>query len=163
MRRERTFDEMGYTLDYFVAPLRCPVCGNVSPADESTNMQTKIRDNPELAYLGVGHPLEIRPEEMAASGYLTIRPPDQSGEIRILQSWECPACGQAFNWAEIVVKDGVIQSIEAVPLDRATLGRANYISDDSIYVAADLTDRPVSDLLDADVVQVLRDTLPAAA
>jgi hypothetical protein len=150
---------MGYSFDYFVAALRCPVCGQVSPADESTNMQTKIRDQPELAYLGVGHPLHIRPEQMQQSGYLTVRWPQPGEAVRILETWECPSCGTTFNWAEIVVADGAIASITEAVLSRETLERIHFISDDAMYVAADLAGVPFTDIVGADAVQILRDRL----
>lgn len=148
---------MDYTLDYFVGTLECPVCGTVSEADESTNMQTYIRSQPKLAYLGVGHPLEIYPEMMKDSGYLTIQLPQPDQEIRILQTWECPSCGSPFNWAEIMVINGVIERIVAVELNGKVLEQAHFISNECVSVAADLTGRSFPDLVGADLVQILRE------
>jgi uncharacterized protein (UPF0212 family) len=150
---------MGYSLDYFVGNLQCPVCGNVSEADDSTNMWTYIRDEPELAYLGVGHPLMIRSEAMEERGYLTVQPIHPGQEIRILQTWECPFCGKSFNWAEIVIREGVIETISAVPLNREVLERANFISTESVDVAAKLTNSSIADLNIAEVVPILLEQL----
>jgi rubredoxin len=151
---------MSYKFDYFVAHLTCPNCGAVSPADQSTNMVTAIRDEPELAWLGVGDALHVRPEAMNDRGYLTIRAPRTGEPIRILQTWECPSCGQGFNWAEVVVRDDVIESIQAVPLTRETLERAHFIDDEAIGVAAVLIGQSYADLVNEDVVQILKDRLP---
>jgi rubredoxin len=150
---------MGYSLDYFVANLQCPVCGNVSEADDSTNVWTYIRDEPELAYLGVGHPLTVRPEAMEDRGYLTVQPVHPGQKIRILQTWECPFCGKSFNWAEIVICEGVIESISAVALNREVLERVNFISTESVDVAARLTNSSIADLNIAEVVPILLEQL----
>jgi hypothetical protein len=87
---------MCYTLDLFVAELRCPRCGHVSAADDATNMQTKIRDNPELAWLGVDSALELDPATVPDAGYYLVQPPGDT--IRILQIWACPTCESYPNW-----------------------------------------------------------------
>jgi rubredoxin len=150
---------MGYTLDYFVASLKCPVCGVISEADESTNMQTHIRKNPELAYLGIGHPLEIEPKYMKRCGYLTIQPSQPGQEIRILETWECPSCGAPYNWAEVVVLNGVIKEIVAVEINRTVFEQAHYISDECVSIAMDLTDRTYTDIIQDDLVEILRERL----
>jgi hypothetical protein len=153
---------MGYTLDYFVGHLVCPRCGTTSPADESTNMATYIRDEPQLAYMGVGHPLHVNLEEMNNRGYLMVRRPLPGESIHILHTWECPACGQAFNWAEIVVKDEAIEQIKAASLDRETLERAHFISREVVNVVSKLTGKPFAELVDADLVSLLRQHIGSA-
>ncbi|HLP87924.1 MAG TPA: hypothetical protein VK184_04870 [Nostocaceae cyanobacterium] len=150
---------MGYTLDYFVASLQCPVCGAVSEADESTNMQTHMRKNPELAYLGVGHPLEIEPKFMRRCGYLTIQPPQPGQEIRILETWECPSCDAPYNWAEIVVLNDVIKGIVAVEFNRTVFEQAHYVSVECVSIAAELTGRSCSDVIEDDLVKILKELL----
>jgi rubredoxin len=150
---------MGYSFDYFVGNLKCPVCGAVSEADESTNMQTYIRDEPDLAYLGVGHPLEIKTETMKDKHYLTIRLPQPGEEICLLDIWECPICGHPFNWAEIVILDGIINTVKAVPLNREVFEKANFISQECISVVAELTGRSFRDLIGTDLVYLLRERL----
>src|SRR5262245_11179269 len=51
---------MGYTMDTFVAELRCPRCGQTSPADSSTVMHTHMRRDPQLAWLN--RPIQARAE-----------------------------------------------------------------------------------------------------
>jgi hypothetical protein len=149
---------MGYRFDLFVAELRCPRCGHVSAADDTTDMQTKIRDERELAWLGVGSALEINPATVPGRCYYLVQPPGDT--IRILQSWSCPSCEFYPNWAEIVVRDGRIESITAVPLDRETLGRAHFIDEDVDGVAAMLAGRDTLDVArNEDVVSLLRQLL----
>ncbi len=149
---------MGYTMDYFVAALRCPNCGSVSAADDTTNMATYIRNEPQLEYLGVGHPLDIEPETMREKGYITIQSPRQGEAIRILQPWECRSCSRV-NWAEIVIRDGIIEDISSVTLNHETLERAHFIHDESKGVAAALTNRSYFDISDEEVVPILKGML----
>lgn len=145
---------MRHSLDYFVGRLRCPNCDRVSEPDHSTNMATRIRREPELAYLGVGHPLDIHPDSMRDAGYVTVRCPAPGEAVHILQNWDCPFCGRGFHWAEIVVRDGTIAEVTAVPLDAGSLNRANFISED----AASLIDLPYTEALhlpDAEFAQLL--------
>ena len=149
---------MGFTLDYFVAELQCPHCKEISPPDNSTNMVTYIRTEPELDYLGVGDTLTIEIEAMPERGYLTIRKPQLDQLIKILQLWECPFCGQ-INWAEICVDAGKIVSIIPVPLNRKTLENAHFIHYEAKGVAAALTERSYSDISYEEVVPILRELL----
>lgn len=148
-------------MDYFVAPLSCPKCEATSPDDGSTNMTTYIRDEPQLAYLRAGDLLKVNLDAINERGYLTIHRPQPGEAVRILHEWECPACGTNFNWAEIVVRDDRIESIEAVDLNRETIDRANYLHDEAKGVAAVLTDRSYFDISDDEVVPLLRKLLPA--
>lgn len=149
---------MTYTLDYFVAALQCPHCGTSSPVDDSTNMATYIQDQPELTYLGVGHPLKIETEKMRERGYLTIQTIQSDKPIGILQLWECPTCGQT-NWAEILIQNDVIANISAVTLDRVALERDHFIHDESKGLVAALTERSYFDISDEEVVQILKKLL----
>jgi hypothetical protein len=122
-------------------------------------MVTYIRDNPELAYLGVNHPLKVNLGKMKERGYLAIREPEQGEPIRILQTWECPVCGTGPHWAEIIISDDRIQSITAVPLDRETFEHAHFIHYDAKGVAASLSGRAYGDLDDDEAVPILRRVL----
>lgn len=146
---------MTYTLDYFVAILKCPHCGTVSLADDSTNMATYIRDQPELTYLGVGHSLTIRSEEMQERGYLQVQAIQPGKPIRLLHPWECPTCGRS-NWAEIVIQNGVITDISVAILNQTMLDHIHFIHDESKGVAAVLSERSYLDISDEDVVPILR-------
>jgi hypothetical protein len=61
--------------------------------------------------------------------------------------------------AEIVVRDGRIESITAVPLDRETLGRAHFIDEDVYGLAASLSGRSYPDIARDEVVPILRQLL----
>jgi hypothetical protein len=148
---------MGYTLDAFVAELRCPRCQRVSSANEATGMYTRIRSDPQLAWLGVGSALEIDPATVPDAGYFPVQPPGDT--IRILQIWSCPNCDAYPNWAEIVVRDGHIESVTAVPLDRETLDRVHFIDEDVYLVADVLGDRKYPDITADEVVPLLRQLL----
>lgn len=152
---------MGYTLDYLVAELPCGRCGAVSAADASLEMTTRLRDDPQLAYLGVGDELPGDTARALAGGYLLLHEPAPGGPIVLLHRWTCPACGYAYNWAEVVVTGGVITSIRAVDLNQAALARAHFIVDDARDIAADLAGVRSSLDLDSDqVVQILRERVP---
>ena len=66
---------MGYTFDYLVGELRCAFCDTVSGADERTNMTTRLRDEPGLAFLGVGDMLPVDTERALKADYLLVREP----------------------------------------------------------------------------------------
>src|SRR6266852_4032714 len=111
-------------------------------------MATYIRDNPDLERLGIGSPLKLDPLRIAENnydGYLTVKVPRTDEEIRILHPWDCPYCG-AYNWAEIVVRNGIIESISAVPLNRETLERSHLISNEAEFIAASLANVSSSEI-----------------
>jgi hypothetical protein len=149
---------MGFTLDYFVAEMQCPHCQAISPADNSTNMVTYIRQEPQLDYLNVGDNLIIETEAMPERGYLTIRRPESGEPIKILQLWECPSCGR-LNWAEICVDNGTIESITAVPLNQKNLENSHFIHYEAKGVAAALTDQAFAEVADEEVVTILKEHL----
>jgi len=148
--------------DFFVAKLRCAFCGKSSALDTSTNMQTYLRDDADMSALKVGDPLPLDLERIRRQdydGYLTVTAPDVNEPIRILQTWGCPSCGAQANWAEIVVRGGLIESIRPTVFDRFQFENAALVSNDAISVAASLTGKPFSELVKLDVVQLLRATL----
>jgi hypothetical protein len=151
--------------DYFVAPMTCRVCGQTSPADSSTNMQTHLRDDADHRELSVGFaldPLEVRPQDITSSGYLPVAPQAADATFTLLETWECPACGSADQWARISVRDAVIAAIDSVALDRATLETSNFISDQCFMIASALSGLPGEQLMTGavDPVAVLREHLP---
>jgi uncharacterized protein YlaI len=152
---------VGYTIDYLVGELRCAFCDTVSVADERTNMTTRLRDEPELAFLGVGDKLPVDTERALKADYLLVREPAPGETVVLLHLWTCPSCGGAWNWAEVAVRDGVIESVHEVLLNQETLARVNFVVEDVRDVAADLagSSSPLS-LDDEGVVAVLRERLP---
>ena len=73
------------TFDYFVADLRCPRCYAITPAG-SVEMQTHIRNEPQLADLGVGDRVEIdpRPEDC---GYLAWHVLVAGEPVHLVDAW----------------------------------------------------------------------------
>jgi hypothetical protein len=149
---------VGYRFDYLVAPLRCE-CGRLAHADEMLEMTTRLRDEPNLAFLGVGDRLPVTKQRALECGYLLVREPAEPAVL--VHMWACASCGYDRNWAEVVVRDGVIQEIEAVDLDQETLARAHFIVDDARDLAVALAGVPSSlGVADDEVVRILRDKLP---
>lgn len=74
--------------------------------------------------------------------------------IRILQSWECPACGSAPNWAQIEIFDGQIARIEAVEFDRGSVFSSHLISNDAKSVAALLADISIREAYATNVMEI---------
>ena len=146
---------MTYTLDFFVAPLRCTQCGAALPADHGTNMVTYIRDEPQLACLQPGDALHVPVENMQFRGYLTIRKPAPGEPIHLLQTWDCPKCGKSHQWAEVVVTDGVITSIEQVELTADVLGRGHYIDEEARATAATAIGKTFGEIEPHEVVPIL--------
>lgn len=153
---------MGYRFDYLVAELPCERCAAVSPPDSSTEMTTRLRDDPQLAYLGVDDELPVDTARALESGYLFAHEPTPDEPVVLLHQWTCPVCGYPYNWTAVTVSEGVITDIRAVELNRDTLTRAHFVVDDVRDVAADLAGVRSSLDLDGDeVVQILRERLPA--
>jgi predicted RNA-binding Zn-ribbon protein involved in translation (DUF1610 family) len=150
----------GYRFDYLVAEMPCPGCGAISPADGSTEMITRLRDEPSLAYLGVGDALPADPARARQAGYLVLRDPRPGEDVVLLHTWVCPACGQSFLWARVRVREGRIASIEPVELNAASVASANYVVDDAKWIAAELEglNSPLS-LSDEQAAGILRDKL----
>jgi hypothetical protein len=150
---------MRCTFDNFIAQLKCSECGAVSPGDEKTLMQTHMRAEPKMEFLGVGSQLKIDRMTINECGYLTVRQPGLGESIHILQTWSCPNCKRWPQWAEIVITDDVIESISSTPLNKETLARSHYIDDEAKDVAAALVGRDYGDLLREDVVSILKQAL----
>jgi hypothetical protein len=149
------------SFDYFVGRLQCSVCNRVSEPDESTGMQTYIRDKPDGALLGRGDKLELDLRKIAdgkVDGYFTVSVPASDTEIRILHPWNCPFDG-TYNWAEIIVQAGLIESVTAVPLNREVLERSHLISHEAEFVAASLAKLSAAEVVKADTVQILLEKL----
>jgi hypothetical protein len=144
---------MGYSFDYFAARLKCPKCGCISPDDDSTEMQTYIRDHPNAEALRVGTEIENL-NDMEDKRYLLIEhsTKDQSS---ILEDWYCRNCG-SFNWASIKIENGKITAIESVNLDGETFNASNYISADSWGEAADFLNKSSAELKKDDILPTLR-------
>jgi hypothetical protein len=154
---------LGYTLDTLVAALRCPTCGAVSSADDSTNMQTSVQGDPQLAFIGVGDPIEPDiDDQLEQRGYLMPRRPAKGEPLVLLEPWGCPSCGEQGNWARIVIRDNRVESIEAAEFTSEVVDSANVVSADCVDVARELTDLPYDTLVDLDLLPLLREALAKA-
>lgn len=142
--------------DYFAATLKCLECGEVSHADTSTNMQTYLQDPGSHSVLRVGASLALEPSRVCHSEYdgYFYSGAALTNTIRILQSWECPACGSAPNWAQIEVVDGQIARIESVVFDRRSVFSSHLISNDAKSVAALLADISVKEAYATNVMEI---------
>jgi hypothetical protein len=128
---------MGF--DFFAAELPCSTCGKIVSGAAMAHMQTRIQRDPQGAYLQVGAHIDIAPGGPSVNGYLTIRPPQHHSPIRLLEVWSCPFCGATPQWAEVILEDEMIRSITAVPLNRETLDRVHYITDELTFYYDDIT------------------------
>ena len=142
--------------DYFAATMKCAQCGAMSPADTSTNMQTYLQEVGSHAVLPVGAHLALDRKRVLHNQYdgyfysgLVIH-----DAIRILQSWECPTCGYAPNWAHVDVCENHIVRIEAVLFDRESVFSSHLISNDAKPVAALLADLSVREVYAMDVMTI---------
>jgi hypothetical protein len=140
--------------DILAARLTCPICGETSPDDGSTEMQTKLRSEPQLAVLRVGDAFEFDVDDGPDAGYYLLRRPEPGEPTRILQTWVCPSCGTAFNWAEVEVREGLLAAIRAVPDLESALPRAHLVDDDARYLVADWLGASAADL-DADRITAM--------
>ena len=100
---------------------------------------------------------ELTPAHMELSSYHLIQIP-ASSTIRILESWECPNC-PGPKWATIEIGGGVIRAIVATRVDRSTFEASHYISHEAIDIAKYLTSLPYDELVDLDIVEILREKL----
>ena len=121
--------------DWFVAELTCQACGRLSPADNTTSIQTKLRADARQNCLAVGAALAVTRDSAEDARYTMVSAPT-GPDVRILQHWECPACGDLAQWLEVIVREGKIVSIEAIRFDAAALKAANYVEDETLLFAA---------------------------
>lgn len=151
--------------DYFVAALRCPRCGTVSPATAVTNMQTHVRGGgADGSELPVGAPLKpayLKTQHLHGAGYALITQSPAEEPLRLLDVWTCPEC-DTEQWALVEIFGNRIERIEAVVMIRATLDAANFISDaDAGLLAESLSGLSPSELAARKLgtVEVLRQRL----
>lgn len=114
--------------DYFIAALRCPACGAVCAEGADTGMRTYIRGGDAYhVALRVGDDLDVAGEGIAEWECLVIRQPAPDEPLRLLEVWVCPSCA-ARSFAEVVVREGILESITAVALSRPLLDRVHGVS-----------------------------------
>jgi hypothetical protein len=111
--------------DYFVGKLQCPECGEISPADETTDMQTKIQRNPNMMNLGVGDKVKLDPD-IESCGYRCYQE-HKSNSLKVIESWVCPSCDKPYNCALITIEDSRIVEVVDIELTELAIRSANYI------------------------------------
>jgi hypothetical protein len=137
---------------YLLAPLQCPHC---STLNEPAEIRTQIYGLDAGQVLRIGDPLKVTAESLASTHH-AIRMPAPSEPVSILDEWMCSSCGLQ-NWAEVVVRDNVLEVIAAVQLDRITLSRAHFIDDGIAETFEDATGESIydGDTLRADWIPTL--------
>lgn len=120
---------MPYSLDFIVAELVCQHCGDVSPDDTSTDLQTALRPAPALEELRVGHRLQWT--GVPSDGYWAVHPV-KGDRCMLLDVWQCPSCG-ARQWARIDICGDQLLNVCSVRLTQMMLLKANFISFEATY------------------------------
>lgn len=143
--------------DTFVGRLRCHKCGQVTQ-DASAGCETFLRDQPDGTVFSVGSHFAFDPVRIARDYYAYAMSPARDESVHIIEGWECPGCS-AVNWAEICVRDEIVESVWSVALSRDTLERAHYVTSECVELAAQITGRPAWSLLGDDVFEILFDRL----
>jgi hypothetical protein len=142
---------VNYSFDFFVAHMKCFNCGQVSPADDTTDMQTYIREEKtNLDYLTIGTKLGSTKEEI--DGYLKVSSPNP--DVTLLDTWDFPNCGYR-NWARIKIVDELITSIDSVEFNRETLSQANFVSRNAAAEAMTLSGKNYETVLKNGILETL--------
>ena len=117
------------SFDYFVGRLQCPKCSYITGETDESNMQTKIQEECNLSHLKVGSQLNMTPSKITGWGYFEVEKPIDPSEISLIETWDCPNCGNSPNWAKICISDRKIISIETIVLSKSEISRSNYLSE----------------------------------
>lgn len=113
--------------DSFLEMLQCPICGLVS----EEYIQTVIRDTPDMSYLQVGDSLLVDQDRANSAGYITLKVPQFGEDIYLLDIWDCPN-GHGYNWAAIIIGEGIIKEIKAVPKTSEIINKTHFVSEECI-------------------------------
>lgn len=137
--------------DYFVGRMRCHTCRNITPSDNSSQCETFIFPTPQGRAFRVGDRIELRPEDLPRDYYAHLTPWDGSKPLHVVEGWQCLRC-DAINWAEVVVRDQILESVWSVDLTSEVVERANVLSAECIEVVASKTGQPMWKLLEKGVL-----------
>ena len=125
---------------YLLAQLTCPHCDTVNDPGE---IHTRIAGLETGQVVRVGDPVHITLESLASTHHL-LRMPESTERVSILDEWVCSSC-RLQNWAEVIIRDGVLESIVPVPLDADSLARAHFIDDGIAETFEDATGESIYD------------------
>lgn len=143
--------------DFFVGRLRCHECRQVTANDRSSQCETFVFPKPEGRSYKVGDTIELAPDELPRDYYAHLNAWDGNAPLHVVEGWQCPCC-DTINWAEVVVRDGVIASVWSVDLSNEVVERANILSAECIEVVAAKTGQPMWKLLEKGVLSAFVET-----
>lgn len=149
--------ELPANCDFFVGRMRCLKCSYISRGDTATNCETFLRESPDGRAIRVGDNIGVL-VDTARPDYYASQNLGNDGPLHVLEGWECPCC-RSVNWAEVVIRDEVVESIWSVKLTSDVLQRAHLFSSECVEIAAELTGRPPWTLLDEDILAILAEHL----
>jgi hypothetical protein len=109
---------------YFIATLTCQWCAKSNELYIQTSLP--IETNGQYSEHRVGDPIDTTSPESA--GYLKLRDIRKGEPLRLLELWDCPACGRA-NWAEVEIDQERVQAIRGVPWNQPALDHAQYLTE----------------------------------
>jgi len=110
-------------LTYFRGPLTCLHCKQAGTAW----VWSKLGDRGATYQVGDCVEGDIPLPDIEEVS-LKVKPADPGEPVHILLSWKCEHCGLS-NFAEVVLANGCVRSIDAVELNPATLTRLHYIAE----------------------------------
>ena len=142
--------------DYLVENLKCLKCENISEADDSTHLQTSVFSDPEGNCYKVGSKVDFNLSEIADLAYFKLNSVKESEPIYLLETWECSQFKAVMNWAEIVIHNNQIVSINSVDLNVEVISRCHFISDICDDIAADLLKKNKQDLSEKEIIEALK-------
>jgi hypothetical protein len=136
---------------WFDVPLTCSNCHAPLTGRESRLFTSHLNPHAidRAVHLGDLLPLALNDFEDA---YFTIQSPGDETSIRVIEQFECPACGKA-QWAMIeleqVAEDSYrLQTVTTVPLTRDVVARAHFISRQmDIWIEANPGDAWITELV----------------
>jgi hypothetical protein len=140
-----------FDCDFFVGRMRCHNCRAVSQADRTSQCETFIFPHPEGRVYRVGDTVDLTPDNLPRDYYAHLNDWDGNAPLHVVEGWQCPCCN-AINWAEIVIRDSVIESVWSVDLTSEVVDRVNVLSAECIEVVAAKTGQPMWKLLEKGVL-----------
>ena len=121
-------------VDHLYADLPCAYCHQLISGALQATMQTAINADAGYHHFHAGDSFDLAYGGPAANGYLSVNSSGSADLLRLVDYWTCPQCGGEPNWAEILLKQAgqqvTIVGIEAVELNRETLARVHFITDE---------------------------------